>query len=329
MKKICVFIPTMNRSECINAYLDKVLSVAEKSNIDFYISDTSTDNRTEEIIKEYSKTYSKLKYRHYDNYPDRTTDLKVVEGFEELKSQYDYIWLCGDGCILLIEKWLPVIEAYLEQDFELVYFSNCTDKDSEVITVCTDVHEFFKEHAWYATYYCATMISSNFVNMDLMKSLYPKWKNSGYLYWRFLFENLSLNQEVQIAVCNGTFFEVNPYKSLNSSYKPGRFLDFWAGNWVNVVESLPDYYTSSEKENVMKRVGIELKSYDIENLFLLRKTDNLSRKLYLEYKERLKKVTGKKLGLIKFISFSPKCLVNGMHILYRVLRRIKRRIKRG
>lgn len=310
MKKICIFIPTMNRSECIDFYLNSKLDIAEQYNIDFYIIDTSTDMKTKSIVEEYMKKYSNLRYEYIDGYPDKTTDLKVVIGFQNIVNDYDYFWLCGDGCLVDIEKWIPLLENYMNVDLDMFQFTNSGTESS--IKECNNILDFFEKYAWYTTYYCSTIISKSFVNINLLNELLNDFRNSGYLYWHYIFSNLALKENNNIVICNGAFYENNPFKLSNASYKPGRFFAFWVNNWSNAVEKLPDCY-NEKKKTVIKSIGTKLNLYSIRNLIELKITDNLNPPIFKQYKNNFSKVTDQSLWLIQLIAYLPKWSIVILH----------------
>ena len=64
---VTVVIPTFNRPKYFQAALESVLNQTYR-NFEIFISDNSTDNDTENLMQDYLKKYSNIKYFHHKNF---------------------------------------------------------------------------------------------------------------------------------------------------------------------------------------------------------------------------------------------------------------------
>lgn len=321
-KELVIFIPTMNRAECIKKLLDDTYKVRKEYSIDCFIYDTSKSDDTKRVVEE--QLDETVQYYREENYPDKTTDLKVIQAFEWLSQKYNYVWLSGDGCILKIEELYSIIRKCMNENMDVIHFTNneAQTKDN-VLDIYSNPIKFFHDNAYWATFYSATILSSKLIKEVNWKKIGEEYRNTGFLYWKGLFEAIADGKK-KMAVINKVYFETNPYKVVNSSYSPGKFLRFWVGNWPKVVDSLPKCY-DEHKEKIQKSFDEKQHLYGIRNLVRLRLCDNLDINYFKMYKNNFKKVTNGSIMKIFIISCIPvpiiKVCVKSIKIMRNILRR--------
>ena len=97
--KLCIYMPTCNRRECIARILSTEIELLRKANVDIRIYDSSTGNDTKSLVLDYqNKGYENLFYEHvdYSIHPNR----KAYQIFQEAElTNYDYIWLLHDHTV--------------------------------------------------------------------------------------------------------------------------------------------------------------------------------------------------------------------------------------
>lgn len=111
-RELLIAVPTTNHPKLIMFYLAKTLDAALKYNIDICIYDASSNDETEKIVqRRISQGYHNLMYKKYSEnalLEDRCEDIYVNYG-------YDYVWLCGDGCILNIDKNIDIVRKEIDK----------------------------------------------------------------------------------------------------------------------------------------------------------------------------------------------------------------------
>lgn len=301
MKKLCICIPTYNRSSCIEHILKTSMEWTKELDFDFYISDSSTDGKTKAVIEKYKSFYgNRLIYELDTDYPDKTSDLKVMTSFMAIQDKYEYIHLSGDGLVVDIPNYMKLIEEPIQEGFDIIHFNYWLENDKAIYS---NGHDFAKENGWYATYYGATVLSSSLIRKANYQMIAKEYRNTGFMYWYGMLnsvacENLKIVAYKQFPLIN------NPFKPTNSSYQPGRFVKFWIIGWDSVNDSLPAYYDDI-KAKMKKDIGIYLKLYSFRNLMVLRESGNLDRKVLLSNRHRIKQVTDVPFIRFLFMSIVP------------------------
>lgn len=312
-RELCILIPTMNRPSCMKELLKAAIPSVNETGVDVYVYDTSSNDDTKQLVDKYNQEVNGhfLYYKH-ENYPDRTTDLKVINAFRRLEDAYKYVWLSGDGCILKITDMLKLIQKYLDQEYDVIHFTGEDELGKTPVEVYDRPEKLFADHGPYMTYYSATILSSAFIKQIPWEKFGKEYRNSGFLFWKGMFEGLADGNH-KMAVVHRRHLIVNPYKKRNSSYGSGKFLRFWVRNWSKVVTSLPSCY-DAYKEKVSIGVGERQRFYEMANLIRLRRTGNLNKKLFEEYKDEFVRVTNVSLKKIYFVVIMPKAIM----VFYRV-----------
>ena len=316
MKKLCVIIPTYNRPKCIDYILRTSEEWAKLYDVDYYICDTSSTNETEKLIDAYRASYGiHLVYKYIPNYTDKTTDSKVAQCFNEIIDSYKYIHLCGDGLILHLPDYFSLIGDAFESGFDVIHFNPFLQKERNEYSSGL---EFARDNGWYATYYGATTTSSGFIKKANYDSLLDDLRNTGFLYWFGMFNTLATDKE-KIIVFNQFPLINNPFKPTNSSYQPGKFINFWVKGWTKVIDNLPAYYEDI-KPQLKRDIGAHGHLYSFNNLVRLRLSDNLEWSQVKELKSQFKQVTDTKYSLIAFVSLTPKSIIRSLMKLRKKLR---------
>ena len=312
MKKVCIFIPTFNRPDCIEYWLDSNKNSINNFNYDIFISDSSSNNDTENIIRKFKDLYGEhLYYEHILDYPDKTTDLKVVKGFRYLQEKYKYIYLCGDGLILDIPAFFSFASKYINHKYDIIHFNKNLDTYEIIFQSGID---FAKKCGWYLTYYGVTLTSSKIIKQINFEDMLNNYRNTGFLYWKGLMTGIASEHE-KIVSTNLFPLSINPKKKQNSSYQPGKFINFWVINWPKVVDSLPEYYNEI-KPFLKKDIGKQLNLYSFNNLVELRRTENLDKTIYKQIAPMIHIVTDVPLYKINIIAILPLSIL-------RAIRKIK------
>lgn len=321
MKKICVLIPTYNREKCIEDILKKSVAWINAFDVDYYICDTSDNDKTEIVVKKYMNSYgSHLEYIRINDYQDKTTDLKVAKCLTLLQESYEYIHLCGDGLVLIIPDYYKLLCYAAEKKYDIIHFNKSLPND---IKTYNSGKEFAFDTGWYATYYGATTISSNLIKKADYTKLLNDYRNTGFLYWYGMLSAIASDNE-KIVVFNKFPLENNPFKPTNSSYQPGKFINFWVVSWNRIIDALPDYYNTI-KPKLKKDIGIHLDLYSRQNLYKLKLSKNLKWKQVKENKALFSSVTDVPFSRIARISLTPRIIIQSIILVRKIARKIIKR----
>ena len=181
--KLSVAIPTYNGSRYIREALDSIITQLGDidEEIEIVISDNASTDQTPEIIREYQKKYSFIKYfRNEENVGgDRNYDLAVRRATGE------YVWLFSDDDKIRdggIRKVIEVINKYpiiaaIFVNYESSYPFNCSQD-----CLCLNGDDFFNK-----TCFRNSLASSNVIRkaewelVDTTKYFYTNWIHMGVL----------------------------------------------------------------------------------------------------------------------------------------------------
>lgn len=128
MNKISIIVPVYNTETYLKKCLDSLINQKYENYEIIIINDGSTDN-SEEIIKDYSKKYSKLvKYYKKDN-----TGIADTRNYGIEKSTGDYI-LFVDSDDYISTSLLDDIKEYINSGIDLIKFKikKVNEKDEEI-----------------------------------------------------------------------------------------------------------------------------------------------------------------------------------------------------
>lgn len=318
MKKLCICIPTYKRSECIEHILKTSADWSREYDIDFYIFDSSADGKTAAVIEKYRESYGdRLVYELETDYPDKTTDLKVKTAFAKLRDRYAYIHLSGDGFVVDIPKYMKLLEQPMAEEYDIIHFNGWLKNEKYTYT---SGHDFARDNGWYATYYGATVMSAEMIKKADYDKLAETYRNSGFMYWYGMMcaaasDGLKIIAYKEFPLIN------NPFKPTNSSYQPGKFVNFWIIWWNRVNDALPAHYNDI-KSKIKKDIGNYLQLYGFGNLLRLRESGNLDGKLIRENRARIAEVTDVPYARFVLVSLIPKGLIPAA-------RKLKRKLKRS
>lgn len=307
--KLAVCIPTYNRSEVIQEFLEKISYRYWQQGYDIYIYDSSENQQTEEIVQAWKSKYKKLYYVKVDS--KIHSNLKVYNIFKEFGDslEYDYLWVCTDA-ISWSDSVLNSISKYMQQGYDLIIPSqrdveNIGDKEY------VDENSLFLDCAWHMTLYGATILktSSMLTNVNwnelIEKYMVPECINHSHVafyfekirkldHWRAI--HLSFNNEDMV---------VSGLRRTSGWQKETFYV--WCHCWPTMIYKLPDTYKN--KKEVIKKNGINSLVLSYPNLKNLRKENILNRKIYHCYKKEWDNLTDVTRFTIWLLSITPRNLL--------------------
>ena len=118
MKNLCVLIPTQDRAELIENYIENRIDDLESYNIDLFIYDSSENDATEKIVATQSNIHKNIYYRRFIN---DGCKYKGAVALEECAKLYDYIWLIGDRIMLNVVTLYEQIEKCMSEQYDLIH----------------------------------------------------------------------------------------------------------------------------------------------------------------------------------------------------------------
>ena len=328
MKKLCILLPTYGREECVAYFLEQTLEECRYYSIDVYVCDSSNTDENKELVNRYhNKGYKNIyfmqghesiEYKNgfvaegIQNYSN--PDYKVFVAQSELADKYEYIWLCGDNCVLKLDQTMEDVMKYTEQCVDIIHFSNGREMPFGDRKIYTDAQEFYLNDAWHMTAYGASIVSSRVIKKINTDNVLDKYINSGFLYVMSVYEFCAANSFTAVH-CQRNFHKNNPYRELSGWIASGNALAVFGQNWVEVNRKLPDIYNNI-KNNVIMSFSINTGLFSYKRCFELRKNNNITLQKIMKYGEYIPLITKTKILWFLLVAICPKFVSGWMFSMF-------------
>lgn len=304
---LAIAIPTYNRSEILKFNLESILEELIKFNIPVYISDDSTENNTELLIKEFKSKHGLFYYRK--NEVRFGHDLNCVNTITFAKEKY--VWYLGDSMIIEPGSIEHVLKCIENEDFDFIC-CNAEGRDLNVeSSIFTDKIEIFKNLCWHLTLTGATIYNKEklvgLLNFDI-----SKFKN--FPQTAIIFEQL-VNKKSNLYWINKNLVRNNPNKT-----------SYWASNVFNVfledlssfVFNLPEEYPLLSKIKVVRDHSLKTGIFSYFSFVNYRIEGHYDYKTFLKYRKKIKRFTQSKIYILAIIALLPKGILKYIRNLYTV-----------
>ena len=243
MSRIAVCVMTYNHPDTIEDVLKESVDDYKELGIDIYYYDTSENEDTRNIIKDWQ-------HRGYDNlycvdYAPKELAVpkmfQVIEG-KGLQKEYDYIWPIKD------RSWCP--RATLEQIMEAVergYDAIFLGVGGEIgqNTEYSRAELFYRDWGWLATSIDVTIFKRDSMIATYYRmvgeQIYERDRICGwYHYSTLLYMFYWKNNPLVYVICNEEA-KINNSQLSKSGWEE-RIFEIWKDSWIEINESLPDVY---------------------------------------------------------------------------------------
>ena len=243
--RLCICMPTCNRSECIDRVLKEELEILKKTDIDICIYDSSDNDDTERLVSDYQhRGYQNLFYRQVDHaiHPNR----KAYGIFKEAEQMgHDYVWLIHDHTYCNDEKGLLNIMEALSEGYDF-YLLNMQSNNFRMIEI-KDLDEFLMLGAWPLNSFGASILKvSSFIKGTDWRKISKKYlgkKTLNYAHIGFYYERAAQIKDVRICkveLPREYFLDFLRYEKTSWDKETIRICtECWGGN----ILKLPNVYT--------------------------------------------------------------------------------------
>lgn len=303
MKGIAIAVPTYGRPEIINSLLNNCAEIYETFNVDIHIFDSSKDESTREIIRNWKRSNNVYQYRLPEKMHANVKVYKIFEFFVD--KGYDYVWLCGDGIQFSKAILKKICDSVIEDDFDVIHINN---RDLENIgeKVFLDKNDFFEQCAWSATMFGAIILNSKTmiqpVNWEEYEDKYLSEDIISFSHISFYFSRLSECNAIKILHLPIIGQKTCPLKTKSGWYND--VFEVFVKQWYNTIMNLPDCYEN--KVDAIIKHGqygtfrsenyfIEYRKRNIYNLEVYYKYENLWDKVCTLDKQTLKRIAEMKV----------------------------------
>lgn len=287
--KLCICMPTCNRSQYIGRVLEEELEILKKTGVDICIYDSSDDGATEQLVLDYQdKGYQNLFYRHMDHavHPNR----KAYWIFKEAKhTDYDYIWLIHDHTYCSDEKAMTYILKALSGNFDF-YLLNMQSSGFRM-TEIQNLDEFLLLGAWPLNSFGTSILKvESFLegtDWQAISRKYLQKKTLNYAHVGFYFERASQIENVRICrleLPREAFLDFLRYEKTSWDKETVRICtECWGSN----ILMLPDVY-KSKRQALLTQDKWFLAKY---KLIFYKKSRQYGLKSFMRYQQWLRLIS--------------------------------------
>lgn len=258
--QIAFCIATYRHADIINEVFGIYAELYKKYGIDIYVYDSSEDDDTARVVKEYQNLgCDNIFYIRID--PKDNVDEKLIKIFSGygLNKEYQYIWPVKDRTIIS-EVAIQNILLEVEKNFDAIMlgwykYPGIWECGGEKREIYNDADLFFDAWGWLASSLDVTLFSYN----SLLKNI--DWKNfkekyffdnhNGFDHYTVLFDRLANLKKVNVRVLSGEGIFIQNPKQTGSSWEEQVF-HVWPVCFAQVTRAFPDCY-NAYKEKVIKQ----------------------------------------------------------------------------
>lgn len=296
-------IVTHNHPEVIKDVLNKIVNIYKKYNIDIYIYDSSENEETYQIVKGFNKEgYEDVYHIKIDINKITTVSMKLLLLFQGygLKKKYKYIWPIKDRACF-DETVIACVMDQVNQNYDAMFLDIVTypwieDEQFSAQEIYYDAKLFFKDWSWLATSLEVTIFNRETLLENMEWEEFKKNNffetGSGFDHYVVLFQGLSRIETPKVKVFYGENIKVKNSKFSTPSSWQDRVFDVWLVSWPRAVNSLSKIYEPYKKKVIQQGCSVPYLFGSNDYLIRMQQKNILTTKVYEEYGERWRNLTG-------------------------------------
>ncbi len=303
---LCIVVPTCNRPNVIDEFLEKSVESAYNYCIDIIIYDSSNDTKTKNIVDKYKNIgYSNVYYDFYDGvYNGVSIDEKVISAYKKYGLIYEYVWLHRDGLGIDIKNVILGIEKYILNKFDLIIVDwKYRDYKHHGNKVYTDCGKLFHEQCHQLTVLGASVIKGKCAVEMVDTVPLDEEKNLGIWQPYAIFKYFSDRKFLAASWVGDLWIVLSNVEG--GSFWHCQTLWQWGERWYKAITYLPDVYNHYKKE-VLKFELIDCKPFKPEFIAKTRSLGGLNIKKINQYKQYLPHVCNTPIWKFYAIALLPK-----------------------
>lgn len=287
--KLAICIPTYNNPDYIKDILMEEFPYYEPNNMDLYIMDSSDNNQTEDIFREYKLNSQNLYYYRFPS--EIHSNKKVYMTFQMAGKEIlcDYMWIRSDAT-RASETLLNALPSYLSNgyDFIVISYEGLYPKG---IWETDSPQMIFDEYCWRLCLYGASILNTKRMllaaDWAFLEGKYLCTERINFSHLTFYFEQILRIENFRALVMGipRILYHLTEKKKRSAWHRD--IFKIWLKFWPGAVESLPEMYKN--KLEVIRDFGVNVHYYYMPMLRELAADGILTPKVYEKYKERIVK----------------------------------------
>ena len=311
-----IVIPTYNRPECIKEYMEHLEKFYGKYDFGVYVVDSSPNLATAMIIKKYKF----VRYEKIDS--SINVDEKTIYCLK--KSIGEFVFLCGDGYALNVDRIFQTIKFDNSTDIYAIYDDRWSKKRTKYVYhlnkfFYNDKIQFFIDHFGMLTLYGGSIINKRLVEKINMEYVVKKYAGHNFIYPCTLAEYS--NGKFEVAISN--YLEI-----INKKKYPGWIVNkeavrVWAESFCHSVDCLLGIVTKKDIRKIIKNNFKQNDFFSVKGLIWLRTTDNYSLRILIKYKKYLNRVLCCNRFFAFLIAIFPKKIFIKLRKIYQTIKGVE------
>ena len=274
---LSIAIPTYNRSDFLDFFLEIHVPIARKYNVNFYISDNSSSDDTIEVIKKWKKIYDSIYYFSFDSTVSGDKNRDKVLSMSESK----YTWLMGDTYEIPESSLVQVIDFLSNnKNYEFVVVNFCNNIKEINNCEYDDPNKVLKDLAWMISGICCNIFHKSVIG----KGEYDYDGNEDFAHVGFVL-NFLLKKKALLYWMQ-TVSVVSLKTPVRKEGWGKRFFLIMFENWPKFIYGLSEEFDSSSKDSALMTLPRKTRILSAKSMLSLRGQGNFDWNKYNEYKDR-------------------------------------------
>lgn len=286
---IAYCIPTCNHPKVVRDVLRNNSNICRQYNIDIYIYDSSTNEQTYDVIKQFTdQGLDNVYYVRIDSAIGIDEKLLMIFRGFGLKKKYRYLWPVKDR-VIVFESLLEVLIKEIAYGYDAIFLDCGEQSENEQNTkqIYHRAEEFYRDEGWIATSMNATVFHYDSllknINWDQFKERYFFDNENQFDHFTVLFHSLGMKKNVAVLVLRGENIQFRESGLGKSSWMKSTF-KIWGKLWLQVNKALPDCYDPYKDGVIRQAASLPWILGSLDILIILREEGILTSEIYEQMK---------------------------------------------
>lgn len=273
-QKLSIVIPTYNRSDFIQRFLEVHIPLASKNCIGIFISDNCSSDNTAEVVRAWMLVYPFLYYSCNDSNLGPDGNFEVALNLPKT----EYVWLFGDTYRVPDNGFSYVLSLVAGGSYPVVVTNHLVGKVDLPAKEYADIDELLSDIGGIMS-----CLSSLIFNRDLIVAAsFFRYRDSSFIHTGIALEYIA--RHTSIVYWAGDL-QVLPLSGKGLTKKSWidtlQIIEVGVEKWVNFIFSLPPQYSLLAKLQAVRSFGF----LGWRSLMLMRANGFLTPNVFARYKK--------------------------------------------
>lgn len=273
-KRLAIAIPTFNRSVTLIENLRAMLAQLQEYQIGVHISDDSTNDDTEHLVRDLLLEYPHIYFRRNAPSLGHDANFRATVTMPDT----DFVWYLGDSRRVL-PNGIGAVLRMLDSAPDFCFVNHHVEDFSDREIAPEDMHQFLLDRTWYLTLTGATIYGRR--PLGLLAELED-------LDFRRNFPQLELiltfaERAAARAVWCGTPYVSTAPGMGASSYWLKRAFSVFMRDWTQLIRAHPGLFSPEEMVHVIRTHSVHSGLFGLRGLIFLRAIGALDSDVLQEY----------------------------------------------